>query len=893
MKRIPLLIALVLIFSFGLAIGQTGQISVVVDGLYNDGGTDKIPLGKPITYHITYTNDYENPVGTPAWQAGATNGFQVSGPAAWVPVTAAWVDLTAGGYLNSNGDAVTTFDDFFNLVQQFTLRSCNGSGADTVAVSVAPMTWKGMPPSFSDNVIDIFTQVDGGLGDDGEILCLDSSWFPSGAWLWAPAGVPTWDGPHCYETFFVPWESPIMTDCPGSYSGDHCVGVSIPLSMIVYDNEGQGALDNPRFEIETGVGAIVGSDYLYTPSLADVGAPLNVTVKACDDHGCGAVMCDFAMNFTNVAPEFTGGCGDYKVAQNNCKSITLTAAAVDCDPATMSLTGVVPTPDGLYSFDAVTGVFEFCPTTLDGGLFFDFTFGVTDGGVNGDGAPCVVNMEVVTASGFLVAIEKTHNTIQGQHEMVDVTFTGADDLYGFDILIAYDASALTLANVIPGDVFTECGWEYFTFRHGANGNCGNACPSGVVRVVGIAETNNGPNHPDVSCVMGGTLFTLDFLVGADYTFECMYVPIRFFWMDCGDNSVAYTDLINEECYFDMTLQGISRSIYSYEAALAGSIADEVLDPLEDIANDNVGYPTYLGAQNDCVGSDDMIWCDEIQDSILKPGPIRWVDFVNGGIDIVCADSIDARGDINLNNQAYEIADAVLFSNYFIHGLSVFTVNVAGQVVASDTNADGMVLSVADLVYLIRVVVGDALPYAKLNPVGASYIADNGFVSVDQAMGAAYVVVAGNVSPTLLAENMDMQYAFDGTNTRILVSSMEANQTFQGQFISVNGNVISVELATYDGAPVVAKQLPSAYALDQNYPNPFNPATTINFSLMQAGDYSLTIYNVTGQTVEVFAGSAEAGTHTISWDASNQASGIYFYKLSTDDFSDTKKMVLLK
>ncbi len=101
---------------------------------------------------------------------------------------------------------------------------------------------------------------------------------------------------------------------------------------------------------------------------------------------------------------------------------------------------------------------------------------------------------------------------------------------------------------------------------------------------------------------------------------------------------------------------------------------------------------------------------------LRPeqaGSDRDIDFFNGGIDIVCADSIDARGDINLNGFGYEIADAVLFSHYFIYGLPVFTINQAGQIAASDANADGLALTVADLVYLIRVVVGDALPYDKI------------------------------------------------------------------------------------------------------------------------------------------------------------------------------------
>ena len=71
------------------------------------------------------------------------------------------------------------------------------------------------------------------------------------------------------------------------------------------------------------------------------------------------------------------------------------------------------------------------------------------------------------------------------------------------------------------------------------------------------------------------------------------------------------------------------------------------------------------------------------------------------------------------------------------------------------------------------------------------------------------------------------------------------------------------------------------------------STVIELSLPVASDYSLTIYNVTGQVVETFSGSGEAGYQTIEWDASDNASGVYFYKLTTGKFTDTKKMVLLK
>jgi hypothetical protein len=906
MKRIPLLIALVLIFSFGLTFGQAA-IHVNTVGLYNNGGTPSVGIDKPVTFEISYEN---NLPGDTLWVAGSTNGFQVYGPDVFQTVVATWADISDAGHTGWDTEydvpvtPINIFKNFFDGVKSITHRSCDGLGADTVTLATSINYYLGFPPGYNDNVMDINTMVSN-LDDTLNQLCIDSAfWPPSGTWMWAPGGVPAWNGPLCYDIFVIPHLPPDMTDCPADYSGDHCTGVTEQFEMVVYWNDGDQA-SNPRFAttvgnittdvINYGVADTDGNGFgtfTFTPSLADVGAPVVVTVSSLDDTGPGmGAPCTYSMNFTNVGPTFVGCPTEIiNVGMGNCKTVTLVVDDVDCDPTTMSLVGPDVEPDGTYGFDAGTGVFTFCPTSVDGELNFIFEFNATDGIVEDD-ASCFVEFTVLSESGFRVMIEKTHNTLQGQHQMVDVTFKGTDTLFGFDILIAYDASALTLANVVAGDVFTECGWEYFTFRFGPNGNCDGGCPSGLVRVVGIAETNNGPNHPNTDCIANGTLFTLDFLVSDDRTLECMYTPVRFFWLDCGDNSLAYTDWVNEECYYGMMLQGISRDVYEFEAYYY----DSLLTPDESIDNANVGFPTYLGAQAPCyLGTGDYMDCATAPNgTILKPGPQSWVDFVNGGIDIVCADSIDARGDINLNNQAYEIADAVLFSNYFIQGLGVFVVNAAGQIAASDTNADGMALSVADLVYLIRVVVGDALPYAKLNPVGASYIADNGFVTVDQAMGAAYVVVAGNATPTLLAENMDMQYAFDGTNTRILVSSMEANQTFSGQFISVNGQVISVELATYEGAPVVAKQLPSAYELAQNYPNPFNPATNIAFSLKQAGDYSLTIYNVTGQTVEVFAGSAEAGTHNISWDASNQASGIYFYKLSTDNFTDTKKMVLLK
>lgn len=88
-------------------------------------------------------------------------------------------------------------------------------------------------------------------------------------------------------------------------------------------------------------------------------------------------------------------------------------------------------------------------------------------------------------------------------------------------------------------------------------------------------------------------------------------------------------------------------------------------------------------------------------------------------------------------------------------------------------------------------------------------------------------------------------------------------------------------------------VPNTFALSQNYPNPFNPTTTIQFSLQQSSEYTLRVYNVTGQVVESFSGNGQEGLNEIVWNASPFASGVYFYKLEAEGQTATKKMVLLK
>ena len=98
----------------------------------------------------------------------------------------------------------------------------------------------------------------------------------------------------------------------------------------------------------------------------------------------------------------------------------------------------------------------------------------------------------------------------------------------------------------------------------------------------------------------------------------------------------------------------------------------------------------------------------------------------------------------------------------------------------------------------------------------------------------------------------------------------------------------------------ARLLPRQYALFANFPNPFNPSTSIEYALPEAAEVKLVIYDALGQTVQTLVASElqGAGYYRLTWDGRNHAghsvsSGMYFYRLTTGNFQQTRKMILLK
>ena len=94
-------------------------------------------------------------------------------------------------------------------------------------------------------------------------------------------------------------------------------------------------------------------------------------------------------------------------------------------------------------------------------------------------------------------------------------------------------------------------------------------------------------------------------------------------------------------------------------------------------------------------------------------------------------------------------------------------------------------------------------------------------------------------------------------------------------------------------------LPTSFTLKQNYPNPFNPETAIDYVVGTSGHVELAIYNTLGNKIKTLvSGYQTAGSYTVKWqadtdDGTSVASGVYFYKLTAGDYTDIRKMTLLK
>jgi hypothetical protein len=138
--------------------------------------------------------------------------------------------------------------------------------------------------------------------------------------------------------------------------------------------------------------------------------------------------------------------------------------------------------------------------------------------------------------------------------------------------------------------------------------------------------------------------------------------------------------------------------------------------------------------------------------------------------------------------------------------------------------------------------------------------------------------------------LNLKWDFEGSTNTILTGEDFANITKPANHINFDNTITDLDIP--DG-------LPNKFELSQNYPNPFNPTTTIKYNIPfnvqnGASNVKITVYDVLGRKMVTLVDEQQkAGSYEIQFDASNFASGTYFYELSTNSFRNVKKMILLK
>lgn len=298
--------------------------------------------------------------------------------------------------------------------------------------------------------------------------------------------------------------------------------------------------------------------------------------------------------------------------------------------------------------------------------------------------------------------------------------------------------------------------------------------------------------------------------------------------------------------------------------------------LKKSETDSKGY-LYLLASTKINGNYDLI----TQKSDTNSSPL-WTDTYNNSLN---TDDIGCGLVLDKNNNIIITGNIVKNQN-----LDALTLKISnnGERVWNKTYSTGNKFRVKDImsddlnVYYVYGFVKDAQGLDKQTIIEYDY---NGSLRKTLDFNTRDTTVLS------FSNNFMKMFVTDGLpNVKKLYCVSNVNRINRGGEIKINFFSVTSITETEN----IVGNIPQSYSLQQNYPNPFNPSTTINFQIPQNSFVNLKIYDINGRELLVLLNeNLQAGAHKITFDGSNLPSGVYYYKLSSVNFSDTKKMVLIK
>lgn len=504
------------------------------------------------------------------------------------------------------------------------------------------------------------------------------------------------------------------------------------------------------------------------------------------------------------------------------------------------------------------GIFSWVPELADTGAH-TVTFEAVD--LSGGNDLKEAHIRVIPPSPYVLSIG-IEEALVGGTVKVPINLNNPHLISGMELLIQYDPSVYTFSNLIKaGTRASE--WEYYAYRERTWGLFQ------LIKIVGISDIPNEVSTLPLS-PGDGPIAYLNFKMTSNTQFAGLLIPLEFYYFDFTDNTLS----------------------------------------------------SFWG---------EFISRDKI-------------NFANGGVLLDAGNTL--LGDINLNGIPFEVGDAVRLACYLTYGMSFNQ----QQLLNSDVNQDGRWATLADLIYLVaRIQEEGSAPYVEPDPqteVAEITISDQPSmtsvcVSSQTEMGGLLFVFKGtnlnskDIELSSEIQDMDLYTHQDGDDFRVMIISTEGKYISPGDksLFTLEGeeNFDSVGISVCDkegnlmGIKKIYKEhsnLPDGYSLSQNYPNPFNPVTSIQYSVgsdqwsvisgqkaspeqsrrtkeNSTQHVTLKVYNILGQLVRTLVKEEKLpGSYQVVWDGKDQnggevASGIYFYRLKSDKYEETKRMILLR
>ena len=575
----------------------------------------------------------------------------------------------------------------------------------------------------------------------------------------------------------------------------------------------------------------------YTGPNSSEGSPFVIHFMASDGTASDQIQANIIVSNNNRKPAINPvDIVEYEAGE--LVSITVTGYDPDNDEIGWNL---LSAPSQISFSSDIDASLNWQTIFADSG-FYDISIELAD--IYGAADTADIALNILPKAIYTLSID-TISAYPGETISMDVNLMNLEEVGGFNLLINYDVSALLLSYLWVVGTRAEA-FEYFTYSRDNNNIKGD------VLITGVADIDDGVTTDNLSAG-DGPLVNLTFYVTNDLTFSGFSIPVKF----------AFRNLIDKK---DNTLT--------------------------DIFGETIGQEA--------------------------------INYEDGYIIIKQVD-ISGLGDINLNGVTYEIADAVYFTNFFIDP-GHYPLDPERRA-NTDVNQDGLSGSVADLVFLINYLINPNNTN-KLRPTYSPVEITNFATADNFSISCESDIEIGGLALTLKSEEpiypqtgnginigikgMTIKSAVDGKLLRLLIYSEDGTSIPAGinDIISMNNDnklvIKEIEFSSADGVllkTIVSRTsqpvVPSGFILEQNYPNPFNPITEIGFSLPKMSKVNLTVYNVLGQEViNLIESSLPSGNHRVIWDGRNElgaavGSGLYFYRLTADDFEAKRKMTLLK